>query len=92
MVLMQNDVESVLIEKLAWVRGRDEDQIRVLVQEAGGDLELDSKEGQTVAVMVGLAFGAEDLIRPEDQKRENLTSIGSLRELLEHRLRERESE
>lgn len=84
------DVRDIVIEQLAYVRARDRSQLDVDIAAAGGDLEIDSKEGQTVAIRVELLLDLEGLIRPEDQTRENLTTIGSLERLIERRRRERE--
>jgi hypothetical protein len=75
---------------LAYVRARDRSQLDADIAAASGDLEIDSKEGQTVAIRVEILLDMEGLIRPEDQTRTNLTTIGSLERLIERRRREQE--
>jgi hypothetical protein len=82
----------MLIDQLAYVRARERSQLDSEIAASGGDLEIDSKEGQTVAIRVELLLDMEGLIRPEDQTRTNLTTIGSLERLVERRRREREEQ
>ncbi len=84
------DVRDIVIEQLAYVRARDRSQLDADIAAASGDLEIDSKEGQTVAIRVEILLDMEGLIRPEDQTRTNLTTIGSLERLIERRRREQE--
>lgn len=86
------DVREMLIDQLAYVRARERSQLDSEIAASGGDLEIDSKEGQTVAIRVELLLDMEGLIRPEDQTRTNLTTIGSLERLVERRRREREEQ
>jgi hypothetical protein len=74
------------MQEMAFVRGCSDADIQLEVNAAGGDLEIDSKLGQVVAVRVAIRLGREGLIRPEDQKRRNLTTVGSLRRLILRRL------
>jgi len=84
------NVRDMVIEQLAYVRARDRSQLDADIAAASGDLEIDSKEGQTVAIRVEILLDMEGLIRPEDQTRTNLTTIGSLERLIERRRREQE--
>ncbi len=84
------NVRDTVIEQLAYVRARDRNQLDADIAAASGDLEIDSKEGQTVAIRVEILLDMEGLIRPEDQTRTNLTTIGSLERLIERRRREQE--
>lgn len=84
------DVWEVLVDQLAYVRAVDRSELDASIAAAGGDLEVDSKEGQTVAIRVELLLDMEGLIKPEDQTREHLTSIKSLESLIATRLAERE--
>ena len=90
MVVQMTDVERVLIEQLAYVRACERAELERTVESSGGDLEIDSKEGQTIAIRLELALDLEGLIRPEDQKSENLTSLSSLAALIERRRNEQE--
>jgi hypothetical protein len=86
-----NDVRQIIVEQLAYVEGRDAAEIQAGIDGSGGDLEIDSKLGQTVAVRVAVLLDMEDLIRPQDQKRKNLTTINALEELIRRRVAESEA-
>jgi hypothetical protein len=90
MAVQMTDIRQVLIDQLAYVRACESAEIEAAIKDAGGDLEIDSKEGQTVAIRVELVLGLEGLIRPEDQTHENLTTVGSLEALIERRRSEHE--
>lgn len=83
-------IHQMLVEQIAYVEGRTEAEIRSKLDGAG-DLEIDSKLGQTVAVRVAVLLNMEDLIRPEDQKRTNLTTVNALEDLISRRVAEHES-
>jgi hypothetical protein len=82
-------VMDVLVEQLAFVRGITVEELRVEATEGGGDLEIDSKVGQAVAALAEIALDMEGAIKPEDQNRENLTSLRSLEQLIRTRQAER---
>jgi hypothetical protein len=84
------NVRQVLIDQLAYVRACEPSQIAAELDKAGGDIEIDSKEGQTVAIRVEIVLDMEGLIRAEDQTSENLTTVNSLEGLIERRRTERE--
>lgn len=90
MLVQMTNVRQVMIDQLAYVRACDPSEIQAAIDEAGGDIEIDSKEGQTVAIRVELLLDLEGLIRPEDQTRENLTTVKSLEALIERRRAETE--
>ena len=79
------NTREVLIEKLAYVRACDQGELEAQIQEAGGDLEIDSKEGQSVASHVEVALDMDGLIRVEDQTKETLTTVNSLEAMIESR-------
>jgi len=81
---------EILIQKLAYVRACDQGDLEAQIQEAGGDLEIDSKEGQSVASHVEVALGMDGLIRVEDQTKETLTTISSLEAMIDSRRAEME--
>lgn len=83
-----HSVRQILVSQIALVAGKTTAQLQAEMEACGGDLEVDSKLGQTAAVRVALLLDMEDLIRPEDQKRRNLTTISSLESLIERRVRE----
>ena len=78
-------VRDLVIEELASVRDVERPVIEDLVRVGGGDLEIDSKEGQCVAVKLEARLGLPGMIRPEDQTRSNLTTITSLVRLIHER-------
>lgn len=80
---------DVLVAQLAFVRQVDEGDLRAEIAAAGGDLEIDSKVGQAVALLAEIALDMEDAIRPEDQDANNLTSLRSLERLIRTRQAER---
>lgn len=90
MAVQMTNVRQVVIDQLAYVRACERSEIEAAIDAASGDLEIDSKEGQTVAIRVELVLDLEGLIRPEDQTRENLTTVGSLEKLIWHRRAEHE--
>ena len=65
-------IRQMLVEQIAYVEGRTEGDIRSKIDAGAGDLEIDSKLGQTAAVRVAVLLDMEDLIRPEDQKRKKI--------------------
>jgi hypothetical protein len=85
MAVQMTNIKETLIDQLAYVRARERSELAAAIDNAGGDIEIDSKEGQTVAIRVELVLGMEGLIRPEDQKSENLTTLKSLEALIERR-------
>lgn len=88
MTVLMTNVRQALIDQLAYVRACEPAQIEAALDGAGGDIEIDSKEGQTVAIRVELVLNMEGLIRPEDQTTENLTTVSSLEALIERRREE----
>ncbi len=90
MTVQLQDIRDVVVQQLAYVRACEPDELWQAIEDAGGDLEIDSKEGQTVAIRVEIVLGMEGLIRPEDQTTENLTTISSLEALIAERRTERE--
>lgn len=86
-VAVSNDaLYEQLIQDLAFVKGLSLDEMRDLLAAHGGDLEIKSKEGQAVAARIEAFLGVEDLIHPEDQKAENLTTVNSLAKLIYERV------
>jgi hypothetical protein len=86
-VLLDNqEVRRLIVEEMAYIRGCHAAEVEAEIDASGGDLEVDSKLGQVVAVRVAIRLGREGLIRPEDQRREHLTSVLSLEQLVVRRL------
>lgn len=80
-----NENRKLVIEALAVARAVSVDDLMREIDAAGGDLEVDSKQGQAVAAIVQGRLGIDGLIRVEDQKRSTLTSVKSLEALIERR-------
>jgi hypothetical protein len=78
-------VRDLVLDELAYVRGCTRAEVDAELN-GHGDLEIDSKQGQTVAIRVELRLGMDGLIRPEDQRRENLTGVASPTELVVRRV------
>jgi hypothetical protein len=79
---MDMTVLDVLIGELAYARAIDPEMLRAEMEANGGDLEIDSKVGQFVAVRAEIALDMDGAIRPEDQDRDILTSLRSLERLI----------
>lgn len=90
MAVQMTNLRQLVVGHLAAVRSCETAALEFAVAAAGGDLELDSKEAQTVAVLVEMELGMEGMIRPEDIKRENLTTLSALEALIERRRAEKE--
>lgn len=81
----------MLIEKIAYVRNRDRNDLASEI-EAEGDLKIDSKVGQAVVAYVEMEIDREGLVRPEDQNKQTLTTLNALEALIERRLDETKGE
>lgn len=84
-MISAESVRNLVIEELASVRDVERPVIEELVRIGGDDLEIDSKEGQCVAVKLEARLSMPGMIRPEDQTRSNLTTITSLVRLIHER-------
>lgn len=82
------ELEEQLVKDLAFVKGLSVVDMQALLAEHGGDLEIKSKEGQAVAARIEAFLDVENLIHPEDQKPENLTTFKSLATLIFKRVAE----
>lgn len=81
------EIRGMILEELAYVQGRTHEEIAD--QFAGADdLEIDSKQGQTVAIVIEERLNLDGLIRPEDQTPQTLTSVRSLERLIRDRIRD----
>jgi hypothetical protein len=90
-VAISNDeLEQQVLKDLAFVKGLSVEDVEALMAEHDGDLEIKSKEGQAVAARIEAFLDVEDLIHPEDQKAENLTTVKSLTALIKKRVNEAE--
>jgi hypothetical protein len=82
------NVREILIEKIAYVRNRDQRELEAEIEANGGDLEIDSKVGQTVVGHLEMALDQEGLVRVSDQTKENLTTLNALEAMIERRREE----
>ena len=88
--ISNEELHEATIRELAVVLGEDVAALKKRIEEADGDLEIKSTQGQAVASRIEVrVLDVEDLIRPEDQKTENLTTISSLERLIRTRIKER---
>lgn len=81
-------IREHIIESLSWVRDTDRSAIDEVVEAHGGDLRIDSKEGEAICVIVEEALGLGDLVQATDLQPEELSSISSLTQLFEERIAE----
>jgi hypothetical protein len=79
-------IREHIIESLCWVRDAERDDINQEIEAHGGDLRIDSKEGEAVCVLVEDALDVGELVEAADLQPEELTSIGSLSRLFDGRL------
>ncbi len=80
------EITHLIVRHLAEVRAAPLDAIQTELEQGGGDLEIDSKQGQVVAILIEIELDREGLIRIEDQVSDNLTSVSSLQRLISRRL------
>jgi hypothetical protein len=76
-----NDIHHFICEKLAEIRLTSIDVLEQEMVSNGGDLDIDSEEGASVAYGLEGAIGRK-LVGSQDIKRENFTSIKRLSDLL----------
>jgi hypothetical protein len=82
----KNKIREHLLESLAWVRDIERADLDGEVSAHGGDLRIDSKEGEAVCVLVEDALGLGELVQPADLKPEELSSLSSLTDLFDTRI------
>jgi hypothetical protein len=82
----KNGIREHLLEGLAWVRDVDRAELDSEVSAHGGDLRIDSKEGEAVCVLVEDALGLGELVQVADLKPEELSSLSSLTDLFDRRI------
>lgn len=87
MVAEPNDtvIREHIVQSLAWVRDKKRSELDAEIEAAGGDLRIDSKEGEAVCVLVEDAIELGELVEPSDLTPEELTSISSLTRLFKKR-------
>jgi hypothetical protein len=85
------NVRDILIEKIAYVRNRDQGELEAEIK-ANGDLEIDSKVGQAVVGYVEMALDMEGLVRVKDQTKETLPTLNALEAMIERRREETKGE
>jgi hypothetical protein len=80
------EIVEMIVRHLAEVRAVPLPAIQRELEQGGGNLEIDSKQGQVVAILVEIELDREGMIRIEDQVSDNLTSVSSLQRLISRRL------
>jgi len=79
-------IREHVIESLCWVRDADRAAIDRDIANHGGDLRIDSKEGEAVCAIVEDALELGDIVEAADLQPEQLTSVESLTRLFEERV------
>jgi hypothetical protein len=94
MVLEQNheQLRERVIESLCSVRDIERDALGAEINSNGGDLRIDSKEGEAICAIVEDALELGELVQVADLMPEELTSVSSLTGLFERRLNDRSGE
>jgi hypothetical protein len=88
MVLEPNNknVREEIIEGLCMVRDVTRRTINSEIASSGGDLRIDSKEGEAICAIVEDALELGELVQAADLMPEELTSVASLTRLFERRV------
>lgn len=88
MVLEQNQqgLRDRVIESLCLVRDVPRRTIDSEIDSNGGDLRIDSKEGEAICAIVEEALELGELVQAADLVPEELTSVASLTRLFEQRV------
>jgi hypothetical protein len=90
MVLEQNqeNLRERVIESLCLVRGVSRQVVDSEIDANGGDLGIDSKEGEAICAIVEEALELGELVQAADLMPDELTSVASLTRLFEQRVNE----
>lgn len=88
MVSKKNEqtIREHVIESLCWVRDAERPTVDREIESHGGDLRIDSKEGEAVCAIVEDALELGELVEAADLQPEQLTSVESLTRLFEERV------
>lgn len=86
--LSQKDLRERVIESLCLVRDVPRRTIDSEIDSNGGDLRIDSKEGEAICAIVEEALGLGELVQAADLMPEELTSVTSLTRLFSQRVNE----
>jgi len=78
------ELAAAILHALAAVRAQTVGELREELTAAGGDLEIDSREGEAVIAMLEQHYG-RTLAKVEDLEPECLLSVDSLAELIRRR-------
>lgn len=94
MVLEQNheDISEQVIGALCLVRGVSRRTIASELASSGGDLRIDSKEGEAICAIVEDALELGELVQAADLMPEELTSVASLARLFAQRINDRSTQ
>ena len=91
MVLEQNqaNLRERIVESLCLVRGVSRQTIDSEMEATtGGDLRIDSKEGEAICAVMEVELGLGELVQAADLLPEELTSVASLTRLFAQRVSE----
>jgi hypothetical protein len=86
--LNENDIREQIVNGVAWVRDIERADLDGELAAAGGDLRIDSKEGEAICILVEDVIGLGDVVEASDLRPEELTSISSLTRLFTKRIGE----
>ncbi len=88
MVIKVNEqtIREHVIESLCWVRDTERAALDRHIESHGGDLRIDSKEGEAICAIVEDALELGELVEAADLQPEQLTSVESLTRLFEERV------
>jgi hypothetical protein len=91
MVLEQNheNLRERIIKSLCLVRDVARRAIDLEIDSNGGDLRIDSKEGEAICAIVEDELDLGELVQAADLMPEELTSLTSLTRLFEQRVNDR---
>ena len=81
---LRAQIRTWIIEALAEVRAMTVDALTAEIEAAGEEFEIDSKEAEVVLCILEYRLDQE-LARPEDLRPEQLTTLGSLTDLVARR-------
>ena len=85
----EQTIREHVIKSLCWVRDAKRPQVDAEVKAHGGDMRIDSKEGEAICVLVEDALGLGEIVQASDLRPEELTSISSLTRLFVRRTNDR---
>lgn len=79
-------IREHILESLSWVRDLDRAAVDADVEAHGGDVRIDSKEGEAICVLVEDALELGELVQACDLQPEQVSSLSALTQLFERRV------